>query len=280
MKESLLSQPLLELENVTVVAHKQRLFRQKIQIEKAHAEIERPLVKGVSFSLAAKETVALVGNSGSGKSLTAQAILGTFQMSNLFMQSGRIFLEGQPLELLSPRQRRLLLGKKIGFIPQNPMNALNPLVFVGKQLMEATNPTVSTEFIDSLLDLVGLPLLRSLQRMLPCELSGGMLQRVLIAMALANKPKLVIADEPTTALDVTVQAQILDLLEKLQSQFQIGLLFITHDFGVVARIADRVVVLSQGNVVERGSVDQIFTAPQHETTLHLLESARYCYSPI
>jgi ABC-type dipeptide/oligopeptide/nickel transport system ATPase component len=280
MKESLLSQPLLELENVTIVAHKQRLFRQKIQNEKAHAEIDTPLVKGVSFSLATKETVALVGNSGSGKSLTAQAILGTFQMSNIFMESGRILLEGQPLELLSSRHRRLLLGKKIGFIPQNPMNALNPLIFVGKQLMEATTPNVSIEFIDSLLDLVGLPLLRSLEKMLPCELSGGMLQRVLIAMALANKPKLVIADEPTTALDVTVQAQILDLLEKLQSQFQIGLLFITHDFGVVARIADRVVVLSQGNVVERGSVDQIFTAPQHETTLHLLESARYCYSSV
>lgn len=237
------------------------------------------IVNQVSFSIGRGETVALVGSSGSGKSLTAQAILGTFQMPHLRISHGTIRLEDESIEHLPAKQRRALLGTKIGFIPQNPMNALNPTMFVGKQLLEAAFNRAS-EFIHSLLHLVGLPPFQQLARMLPCEMSGGMLQRVLIAMALINKPRLLIADEPTTALDVTVQAQILDLLEELQSQFNVSILFITHDFGVVARIADRVVVLSHGNVVEKGPVDEIFTFPQHAATIHLLESARYCYSTV
>ncbi len=256
--------PLLLLENLHVAIHK--------------GKKSFPLIKDVSFSLYPQETLALVGESGSGKSITAQAIIQLFYTEAIRATQGKIIFAEKNLLHFSLEQMRNIRGKEISFIPQNPLSALNPTSTIGFQLMEAIKTCAfyskkeKQSLAADMLALVGFADPIRTMNTYPHELSGGMRQRVLIAMALINKPKLVIADEPTTALDMTIQAQILDLLKSLQKQFRTSLLFITHDFGVVAQIADRVAVMYAGQVVECADVNNIFYSPQHSYTQSLIHS--------
>ena len=234
----------------------------------------RPAVREVSFSLAAGQVLAVVGESGSGKTVTAMSLLGLLPGNATV--SGEALLDGTDLLALRPAALRAVRGNDIGMVFQEPMSALNPVFTVGDQLVEAirTHRTVSVatarERAVALLDLVGLPDPRRRTRAYPHELSGGQLQRVVIAMAMANEPAVLIADEPTTALDVTVQAEILELLRDLRDRSNVAILLITHDMGVVADIADQVVVMHDGRVVEHGDVYQIFGAPEQDYTRQLL----------
>ena len=234
-------------------------------------------VSDVSFDIAAGETVALVGESGSGKSVTALSIMGLLESTGDIVR-GSVTFGGRDLTKLSERQMRDVRGREISMIFQDPATCLDPVYTVENQLVEAI---VLHERLDrraararavELLRMVRMPdperRLRSYQH----QLSGGQRQRVMIAMALALSPRLVIADEPTTALDVTVQAQILDLLRMLQDETGTAILFVTHDLGVVAEIADRVVVMYAGNVVEQGTVREVLRTPQHPYTEALLSS--------
>jgi peptide/nickel transport system ATP-binding protein len=233
-------------------------------------------VRSVSYSVAAGEVVAVVGESGSGKTVTAMSLLGLLP-SNARV-SGRALLSSRDLYGLLPAQLRAVRGNDVGMVFQEPMSALNPVFSIGDQLVEAirTHQVLSSSDAKrravELLGLVGLPSPAERFRSYPHELSGGQLQRIVIAMAVANEPKLLIADEPTTALDVTVQAEILELLRDLRARLDTAILLITHDMGVVADIADRVVVMYDGRVVEQGTVSAIFTAPQEEYTRQLLGS--------
>ena len=228
----------------------------------------------VSYSVAAGEVVAVVGESGSGKTVTAMSLVGLLPKTATV--TGSASLNGRELFGLSPAELRKVRGNEIGVVFQEPMSALNPVFTVGAQLIEAitTHRPVSSSAARArateLLALVGLPDARRMLRSYPHELSGGQAQRVLIAMAVANEPALLIADEPTTALDVTVQAEILELLRDLRSRLGVGILLITHDMGVVADLADRVVVMNAGRVVEQGTVTEIFTSPREEYTRQLL----------
>ena len=232
------------------------------------------LVKDLSFSLAKAKTLALVGESGSGKSLTAQAILKLFCAPNLYIKSGVILFQGEDLACKSEKEMQKLRGKEIAFISQNPMSALNPTLTVGFQLMECLQVTkeVAKERAFEMLQAVGIHDVRCRFSSYPHELSGGQKQRILIAMSLMNKPKLLIADEPTTALDVTIQAEILDLLRSLQKKMEMALIFITHDLSIVAQIADTVAVMYAGKIVELGALDEIFYNPLHPYTKVLLSS--------
>ena len=234
-------------------------------------------VDGVSFDVAAGETVCLVGESGCGKTVTAESITRLFRSPPGEIVSGSVVFDGTDLTDLDDEQLRDLRGARIAHVFQNPGDALNPVYTVGWQLREALalhRDVTGTEADDAaadLLDRVGIPDARTRLDDYPHELSGGMRQRVLIAMALAGRPDLLIADEPTTALDVTVQAGILDLLADLQAEFGMSVLFITHDLGVVAEIADRVVVMYAGRVMEQGDVREIFDRPAHPYTRALLD---------
>ena len=232
-------------------------------------------VDDVSFQIAPGETLGLVGESGSGKSVTAFSILRLLQPPGR-LSGGQVFFEGRDLLALPEREMRAVRGARISLIFQEPMTALNPVMRVGDQIAEAllvhgkaTTTEGRARAVD-LLNAVRIPDAAQRVRDYPHQLSGGMRQRVMIAIALACQPPLIIADEPTTALDVTIQAQVLELLRDLKAQFNLALLLITHDFGVVAEMADRVAVMYKGRLVEQGPVRQILREPAHEYTRNLL----------
>jgi len=234
-------------------------------------------VDDVSFEIRTGETLGLVGESGSGKSVTALSIMRLIQPPGR-IAAGRLLFKSRDLLTLDARQMREVRGAEISLIFQEPMTALNPVFTIGDQVAEtlivhgrASKRDARKQAVD-LLDAVRVPDAASRVRDYPHQLSGGLRQRVLIAMALACRPALVIADEPTTALDVTIQAQILDLLRELKTTFHVSLLLITHDLGVVAETADRVAVMYAGRIVETGPVRAIFRTPQHPYTRGLLAS--------
>ena len=235
-------------------------------------------VDGVTLSVDRGETVALVGESGSGKSVTAYSILRLIPRTQGRIAGGRILFDGTDLVTLPEAGIRALRGNRISMIFQEPLSALNPVLSIGSQIAEAIRlhrpvdrQTAWSQAVQ-LLDRVGIPMARRRADDFPHQLSGGMRQRVVIAIALACEPELLIADEPTTALDVTTQAQILELLQELQAERGMGLLLITHDLGVVAEVADRAAVMYAGRVVEQGTVAQLFDAPAHPYTAGLLAS--------
>ena len=253
--------PLLDVRNLTVTF--------------ADSQVA-PAVNDVSFQLASGETLALVGESGSGKSVTAFSILRLLQPPGR-ITAGRVLFEGRDLLTLPEREMRTVRGARIALIFQEPMTALNPVMRIGDQIAEAltvhgSSRTAARARTVKLLEAVKIPDAQRRERDYPHQLSGGMRQRVMIAIALACRPSLIIADEPTTALDVTIQAQVLDLLRELKTQFNLALLLITHDFGVVAEMADRVAVMHRGTLVETGSVRQILRSPEHEYTRTLLSA--------
>jgi peptide/nickel transport system ATP-binding protein len=232
----------------------------------------RLLVSNVSLNLSAGKTTCIVGESGSGKSLTALSIMGL--LSSQLKASGSILFQGQDLTKLDNKALQRIRGAKIGMIFQEPMTSLNPVLTVGYQIGETLTAHLGLKGaglklrIESLLLQVGIPIERA--NSYPDELSGGQRQRVMIAMSIACEPVLLIADEPTTALDVTVQAQILKLLDELKTRMNMAMLFITHDFGVVADIADDVIVMFRGEIVETGTTQQILISPKHPYTKALL----------
>jgi oligopeptide/dipeptide ABC transporter ATP-binding protein len=235
-------------------------------------------VDDVSLAIAQGRTLALVGESGCGKSVTALSILRLLPNPPARIESGQILFEGRDLLRLSESEIRRVRGDRIAMIFQEPMTSLNPVFTIGFQLIEAirlhrdSSPRQALEQALELLDLVGIPSPSERIRDFPHQLSGGMRQRVMIAMALSCNPKLLIADEPTTALDVTVQAQILDLLSQLQERLGMSILFITHDLGIVAEFAERVAVMYAGRIVEQCTVHDLFRSPAHPYTQGLLAS--------
>ncbi len=237
----------------------------------------RPVVRNVSFDVAPGETVAIVGESGSGKSVTSLSVMRLLQKDKSRIE-GKIMLGGKDILALPENQMRGIRGNDVAMIFQEPMTSLNPLFTVGQQISEAllchhhmSRAEAKAETI-RLLEKVRIPAAKSRFNEYPHRFSGGMRQRVMIAMALASKPKLLIADEPTTALDVTIQGQILDLIKLLQDEEGASVLFITHDMGVVAEIADRTVVMYNGEAVETGKTEDIFARPQHPYTRSLLSA--------
>ena len=242
-------------------------------------------VKDLSFDLHAGEILCIVGESGSGKSITANAIMGLLP-TYLKPQAGRILFKGRDLLQLREDELLALRGKDIGMVFQEPMSALNPLMRVGEQIAEVLavhgaylGPARQQRVLE-LLHLVGLPDPSTLKDAYPFRLSGGQRQRVMIAMALALEPAILIADEPTTALDVTTQAQILALIKHIQASMGMGVMFITHDFGVVADIADRVAVMEKGILVEQGPAEQVLNRPQHPYTQRLIAAVPHRNSEI
>lgn len=255
--------PLLQISNLTITPKKQPT---------------RLLVNGVSFNIEAGKTTCVVGESGSGKSLTALAVMGLLS-KQLQLNSGSILFSNaqagvQDLSKLDIASLQKIRGAKIAMIFQEPMTSLNPVLTVGYQIGESLTAHLGLKGaalkakIASLLEMVGIPAGRA--DSYPDELSGGQRQRVMIAMSIACEPQILIADEPTTALDVTVQAQILQLLHALKTRMNMGMLFITHDFGVVADIADNVVVMFRGEIVESGAKEAVLNNPQHPYTQALL----------
>lgn len=241
------------------------------------APLDQPslkLVNNVSFAIQSGKTTCVVGESGSGKSLTALSVMGLLS-NQLKRQHGKILFQGQDLTLLSAEKMREIRGRQIGMIFQEPMTSLNPVLTVGYQIGESLSVHLGLKGdalkkkVAELLEQVGIPASRA--NSYPDELSGGQRQRVMIAMSIACEPALLIADEPTTALDVTVQAQILSLLDKLKASMNMGMLLITHDFGVVADVADHVVVMFRGEIVEAGTVNQVLNKPKHPYTKALLD---------
>ncbi|MES2253219.1 MAG: ABC transporter ATP-binding protein [Pseudomonadota bacterium] len=236
------------------------------------------VVRDVSFTLNKGETVALVGESGSGKSVTALSILGLLPYPTAFHPRGSIKLDGTELLNLPESDLIPFRGRRIGMIFQEPMTALNPLHTIFQQISEplilhlGMNKKTARPRVIDLLHLVGFDDAEDRLNAYPHQLSGGQRQRVMIAMALACEPDILIADEPTTALDVTLQTTILDLIKSIQNRFKMGILLITHDLGVVSKMADRMVVMKDGNVVEQGTTQQVIQNPQHPYTKHLIES--------
>jgi oligopeptide/dipeptide ABC transporter ATP-binding protein len=258
------SQHLLEIQDLKVS------FRTEDGVVKA--------VDGVSFSVDRGEVVAVVGESGSGKSVTAMTLMGLTRGPNTLFE-GRALFDGRDVVGASDEELRRVRGAGIAMVFQDPMSSLDPVYRVGRQIAEQirvhdpkANKARSLDRAVDLMERVGIPHARERARSYPHEFSGGMRQRVMIAMALSNDPKLLIADEPTTALDVTIQAQILDELRKLRTETGAGIILVTHDLGVVADIADRIVVMYAGRVVEQGTLDEIFYDPQHPYTWGLLGS--------
>ena len=235
-------------------------------------------VDGVDIELREGTTLGIVGESGSGKSVTALSVMGLLMGTTGKVAEGEILFEGRDLTKLDDEERRKMRGEKISMIFQDPMTSLNPVMKIGDQITECIlmhNNISKQEAWDKaveMLKLTGVPRVERMMKEYPFQLSGGQRQRVMIAMALVCKPKILIADEPTTALDVTIQAQILDLMENLKQKTGTSILFITHDLGVVAEVCDDVVVMYSGRVVEKGDVRSIFASPSHPYTKGLLAS--------
>lgn len=235
-------------------------------------------VRGVSFNAYSGETLAVLGESGSGKSVCFEAVLGILQSPPGHVIGGEVRYRGRSLFDLPPRERRRLCGRRIAMIFQDPLSALNPVFSVGWQIAEMLRVHEGLPRAEAdrravaLMERVGIPAARERAADFPHQFSGGMRQRIIIAMALAADPEIIIADEPTTALDATVQAQILDLLRTLIAERNICLIMITHSMGVVAEIADRVLVFYAGQVVETGPIAEVFARPAHPYTRALLDS--------
>lgn len=235
-------------------------------------------VRGVNFEIRKGETLAIVGESGSGKSVTSSAIMGLLPKPQAIIKSGQIVFEGKDLLKKSNKEMQKIRGKDISMIFQDPLSSLNPTMKIGNQMIEVLmkhqqlSKDKAIKRAIELLKQVGISSPEMRMQQYPHQFSGGMRQRVVIAIALACNPKLLIADEPTTALDVTIQAQILELLRQIQKETNCGIIFITHDLGVVANIADRVAVMYAGKIVEYGTVEEIFYQPKHPYTWGLLGS--------
>ncbi|AKG04964.1 MULTISPECIES: ABC transporter ATP-binding protein [Salimicrobium] len=235
-------------------------------------------VRGVDFSVKKGETLAIVGESGSGKSVTTKALMGLIPSPPGRIKEGEILFEGKDLTKMKDKELSKIRGKDIAMIFQDPMTSLNPTMKVGNQIMEGLIKHQKKSRSDAkkraleLLELVGIANAEERLKQYPHQFSGGMRQRVVIAIALACNPKLLLADEPTTALDVTIQAQILEVMKDIQKEMESGIVFITHDLGVVANVADRVAVMYAGKIVEIGKVDDIFYNPKHPYTWGLLGS--------
>lgn len=235
-------------------------------------------VAGVTFSLEEKETLAIVGESGSGKSVTALSIMQLVPNPPGKIVGGEVWFDGENLLKKSKAEMRDVRGNKISMIFQEPMTSLNPVYTIGDQISEVfrlhqhLNKKQARERAAEMLDIIGIPDARERLNSYPHQLSGGMRQRVMIAMALCCNPKLLIADEPTTALDVTIQAQILDLIKSLKKRQEMSVIIITHDLGVVADVADRVIVMYGGSIMEYGTVKELFLEPLHPYTKGLLAS--------
>lgn len=238
-------------------------------------------VRGVSFDIRKGETVGVVGESGSGKSVTSMSMLRLNDMAGAYVPEGEIYINSERLgrvELTTADDKTIgsIRGRDVAMIFQEPMTSLNPVIDIRTQLTEPLlqhldmSPEEAEKKVLGLLNRVRIPDPEAKLNQYPHNLSGGMRQRIMIAMALTCEPSLLIADEPTTALDVTIQAQILDLIKDIQEDFGMSVLFITHDMAVIAEMADRVVVMFNGEIVEQGPVDQIFHAPQHEYTKKLI----------
>lgn len=235
-------------------------------------------VNGITYSVAAGETVAIVGESGSGKSVGVMSLIRLIPQPPGKIVDGQVLFDGQDLLKLSEDELRHVRGNRIAMIFQDPMTSLNPVLTVGRQITEALelhlnmNREQSRKRAIELLQLVGIPAAESRIDDYPHQFSGGMRQRVMIAMGLSCNPQLLIADEPTTALDVTIQAQIVDLVGRLKNELGMAIIWITHDLGVVAGMAERVLVMYSGFIVEEAPVDQIYARPRHPYTLGLLRS--------
>jgi oligopeptide transport system ATP-binding protein len=255
---------LLEIEDLQVE------FRTRDGVAKA--------LNGVSYHVGAGETLAVLGESGSGKSVSAQTVMGILDTPPAFVTGGSVRFRGEELLTATPQRRREVRGSGIAMIFQDALSALNPVFTVGFQITEQLRLRRGMSRADArnraveLLDRVQIPNARQRLRAYPHEFSGGMRQRVMIAMALVLDPEVVIADEPTTALDVTVQAQVMDLLAEIQAERQMGLILITHDLGVVAEVADRIVVMYAGRIVEHADAHALYRQPGHPYTAALLRS--------
>ncbi|GAA2776192.1 ABC transporter ATP-binding protein [Kitasatospora sp. CM 4170] len=235
-------------------------------------------VNGVNYSVAAGETLAVLGESGSGKSVTAQTIMGILDMPPGRISQGQILFRGEDMLAMKEEQRRQIRGQKIAMIFQDALSSLNPVMTVGAQLGEmfrvhrGASRKEAREKAIELMERVRIPAARQRVGDYPHQFSGGMRQRIMIAMALSMEPDLIIADEPTTALDVTVQAQVMDLLAELQAEYNMGLILITHDLGVVADVADKIAVMYAGRIVETAPVHELYSNPAHPYTKGLLRS--------
>jgi len=254
-----------------------------LEVDKLHVEFRTrdgvaKVINGVSYHVDSGETLAVLGESGSGKSVTAQAIMGILDTPPGFVTGGEIRFHGRDMLKLTEDERRKIRGSGIAMVFQDALSSLNPVFTVGFQIGEVFRKRLGMSRKESyqkagdLLDLVKIPNARQRVKAYPHEFSGGMRQRVMIAMSLALDPEVLIADEPTTALDVTVQAQIMDLLAELRRERNMGLILITHDLGVVADVADRIAVMYAGRIVEESDVFELYRKPCHPYTLGLLES--------
>jgi oligopeptide transport system ATP-binding protein len=254
-----------------------------LQVDNLHVSFhthggEIKAVRGVHFTVAKGEAVAIVGESGCGKSVTAKSIMKLLTVPPAEYKAGKVLYHGDDLLTLPENQMKKIRGNKISMIFQDPMSSLNPTSRIGEQLIEGLTKhkhlsrSNAFEHAVELLERVGIPQAKTRLKHYPHEFSGGMRQRVMIAMALACDPELIIADEPTTALDVTIQAQILSLMKKLQMETNTSIILITHDLGVVAEVCDKVIVMYAGEVVESGTVEEIFCNPTHPYTKGLLKS--------
>lgn len=258
-------------------------MEQLLEVKDLHVEFKTyagivEAVRGVSFELKTGEVLAIVGESGCGKSVTAQSIMRLIPEPPGKITGGSIIFNGEDMLSQTERRMRSIRGNAISMIFQDPMTSLNPVLTVRTQLTEslvlhkAMSRNEASRHAVDMLKLVGIPAPEARLKQYPHELSGGLRQRVMIAMALACDPRLLIADEPTTALDVTIQAQILELMREIKDRLQMSLILITHDLGVVAGLADRVIVMYAGQIIETGTVDEVLKSPLHPYTWGLLRS--------
>ncbi|MEO1143734.1 MAG: ABC transporter ATP-binding protein, partial [Pseudomonadota bacterium] len=256
-------EPILSIRNLTV------------EIPTRHG-IFKP-VEGVTYDIFPGEIRGVVGESGAGKSMTGNAVIGLLDPP-AHITGGEIWLKGRRIDNLSPEEKRLIRGKEIGMIFQDPLTSLNPLFTIGEQLVDTIQLHLDVSLTEAkqralgLLEAVSIPNPKERFNQYPHQFSGGMRQRVVIALALCSEPSVIVADEPTTALDVSIQAQVLDLIKKLAVDRQIGVILITHDMGVIADTTEQVTVMYSGKVVESGTTDQILGSPQHEYTKSLISA--------